>query len=29
MWRGGGVRLKLDAQGQGGGGILDVARQGG
>ena len=29
MWRGGGVRLKLDVQGQGSGRILDVARQGG
>ena len=29
MWRGGGVRLKLDVQGQGGGRILDEARQGG
>ena len=28
-WAAGGVRLKLDVQGQGGGRILDVDRQGG
>ena len=27
IWRGGGVRLKLDVQGQEGGKILDVAGQ--
>ena len=29
IWRGGGIRLKLDVQGEGGGRILDVAGKGG
>ena len=29
IWRGGGIRLKLDVQGEGGGRILNVAGKGG